>query len=121
MYTGAYRNPRHTVRAVLNVDTLEELQVGHLIALNFENCSLRPLIARILSSSDNELEIVWLEGSYTGAWKVAKKKDGHTLVDWTDRVPKQSVILFDFELTKSNRLRKATVQHLRAAYNQLDV
>ena len=120
MYTGTYRNPRHTVRTVLNVDTLEGIQVGHLIALNVENCQLRPLIARVLNSSDSELEIVWLEGSYTGAWKIAKKKDGHTLVDWTDIVPKQSVLLFDFELTKTNRLRKATVQHLKAAYSQLD-
>ena len=63
---------------------------------------------------------MWLEGSYTGVWKVVKRKDGHTLVDWIDKVSKQSVILFDFELTKTNRLRKATVQHLKAAYSQLD-
>ena len=121
MYTGAYRNPHHAVREVLNVDTLEGLRVGHLVALNVENCNLRPLIAKVLNSSDNELEIVWLEGSYTGPWKISKKKDGRTIVDWTDTVPKQSVILFDFELTKSNRLRKATVQHLKAAYSQLAV
>ena len=121
MYTGAYRNPHHTVREVLNVDTLEGIKVGHLVALNVENCALRPLIAKILSFCDNELEIVWLEGSYTAPWKIAKKRDGRTLLDWTDRVPKQSVILFDFELTKSNRLRKATVEHLKAAYSQLNV
>ena len=35
-----------------------------LIALNVENCQLRPLIARILSATDMELEeFVWLEGT----------------------------------------------------------
>ena len=121
MYTGAYRNPRHTVKEVLNVDTLEGIQDGHLVALNVENCHLRPLIARVLSSSDNELEIVWLEGTYSGAWKVAKKKDGRRVVDWIDTVPKEAVILFDFELTKTNKLRKATVQHLKAAYSHHNV
>ena len=82
MYTGAYRNPRHTVREVLNVDTLEGLRAGHLVALNVKNCTLRPLIAKILSfsRSDNELEIVWLEGSYTAPWKISKKRDMYTIV-----------------------------------------
>lgn len=121
MYTGTYRNPQHRVRDVLNVESMEGLQVGQLVALNVENCALRPLLARVLSTSDSHLEITWLEGSYTGIWKVAKRKAGRTLVDWTDTVPKESVILFDFELTKTNKLRKATVKHLKATYNQLDV
>ena len=113
MYTGRYRKPNQSTRQVLNVENLEGLHTGHLVALNVENCHLRPLIARVLSVTDMELEVVWLEGSYSRTWKVAKKKEGRAFIDWTDTVPITSVILYDFELTKGNRLRKATIQHLK--------
>ena len=81
MYTGRYRRPQQTTRQILNVETLEGLSIGHLVALNVENCDLRPLIARCSSATENELEIVWLEGSYSRPWKVAKRKEGRTLVE----------------------------------------
>ena len=66
-----------------------------------------PLIAKVEEVHHDSLDVVWLEGSYTRAWKVAKRKKEHNLVEWTDTIPKISVILFDFQLTKSNRPRKA--------------
>ena len=63
------------------MDTIDK---GQLVALNVENCNLRPLIAQVLEVNTDTVDIVWLEGSYTKLWKVAKKKEGHTLVDWTD-------------------------------------
>jgi len=120
VYTGRYRRPQQTTRQILNVETLEGLSIGQLLGLNVENCDLRPLIARITNVTNNELEIIWLEGSYSRAWKVAKRKEGRTLVEWTDTVPKTSVILYDFELTNKHYLRKATIQHLKEVYNKLD-
>ena len=99
---------------------MDAVEKGMLVALNVENCQLRPLIARIETVHHDSLDVVWLEGSYTRGWKVAKKKDGRNLIEWTDTVPKSSIILFDFQLTKSNRLRKATVEHLKQAYAKLD-
>ena len=40
-------------------------------------------------------------------------------VPWTDWIPKTSILLFDFELTKTMRLRKATVEHLKNIYSEL--
>lgn len=99
---------------------MDAVEKGMLVALNVENCPLRPLIAKVEEVHHESLDIVWLEGSYTRAWKVAKKKEGRNSVEWTDTIPKNSVILFDFQLTKSNRLRKATVEHLKEAYANLD-
>ena len=120
MYTGSYRMPNTTVRSVLNVDNMDTIDKGQLVALNVENCNLRPMITHLLEVSTDTVDIVWLEGSYTKSWKVAKKKEGCTFVDWADTVPKSSIILFDFQLTKTNRLRKATIQHLKVAYTKLD-
>ena len=40
--------------------------------------------------------------TYTRPWKTAKKVNNH----WSDKVPKSSVILFDFKLTNANRLQR---------------
>ena len=50
---------------------------------------------------------------------VAKKKVGRGLADLVDTLPKSSVILFDFQLTRSDQLRKATIEHLKEAYTNL--
>ena len=120
MYTGSYRHPNATVRNVLTVDNMDTIDKGQLVALNVENCHLRPLIAKVLEVNADMVDVVWLEGSYTRSWKVAKRKEGRTLVDWVDSVPKSSILLFDFQLTKTNRLRKATIEHLKQAYTKLD-
>ena len=86
------------------------------MALNVENCHLRPPIAKTLEVNADIVNVVWLEGNYTKlCWKVAKRKEGRTLVDWADSVPKSSILLFNFQLTKTNRLRKAIIEHLKEA------
>ena len=97
---------------------MDAIEKGMLAALNVENCQLCPLIAKIEAVDHDTLDFVWLEESYTRGWKIAKKKEGRNLIDWTDTIPKSSLILFDFQLTKSNRLQKATVEHLKA-YDKL--
>ena len=42
-------------------------------------------------------------------------------MDWKDNLPKSSILLYDFELTKTKHLRKATIEHLKKAYQQLHV
>lgn len=91
---------------------MDTIKKGQLVALNVENCHLRPLIAKVLEINEETIDVVWPEGSYSRPWKVAKK-EVRTLVDCMDSVPKSSVMLFDFQLTKTNRLRKATIEHLK--------
>ena len=54
-------------------------------------------------------------------WKIAKRRDTrnkHKFVEWKDIIPKTSIILFDFELTSTGRLRKATTEHLQKLYSE---
>ena len=97
------------------------IEKDQLVALNVENCTLRPLIAKVLEvKEDNMIDIVWLEGSYSRPWKIAKQREGRTSVDWVDSIPKSAVLLFDFQLTRTDRLRKATVTQLKEVYAQID-
>ena len=103
----------------MSVTDTSELSKGHLVAVNCENCDKEPLIARVLEVQEEEVDIVWLEGEYSKAWRVAKHRDPsdrRRMVDWRDSIPKSSIILFDFELTTTNHLRRATIEHLKSTY-----
>ena len=58
-----------------------------------------------------EIEASWFDGSYITIWQPSKMKDPNNprkFVDWSDKVPKSSIILL---FTSTGQLRKATVQH----------
>ena len=81
-----------------------------------------PLLGKVLKVVDEGVENVWLKGEYNKSWKVAKQRDPRNkrkMVDWTDTIPKASIILFDFELTTINRLRNRSIEHLKKAYAEL--
>ena len=69
MYNGTYHNKQHAVQAVSDTSLVE---VGHLVAVDCENCDKEPLLGKVLKVVDEEVEIVWLEGEYGKSWKVAK-------------------------------------------------
>ena len=99
------------------------VEVGHLVAVDCENCSnypyKEPLLGKVLKVLNEEVEIVWLEGEYSKSRRVTKQRDPRNkrkMVDWTDTIPKASIILFDFELTTTNHLRKRSIEHLKKVY-----
>lgn len=54
---------------------------------------------------------------YLETWNVYKYKNGREMVYWTETIPENSV-LARIELTKSNRLKRDTIDKLKAAYKQ---
>ena len=87
-----------------------------------ENCELEPLVSIVERIKQDNVEVVWMEGGYTKAWRVAKQldpKNHRKKFDWKDIVPKSSIIMFDFKLTSNNHLRKLTVDHLKKSYLEL--
>jgi hypothetical protein len=119
MYSGGYRNKRHEVQSVNDTSLLA---IGHLVAIDCENCDKEPLLGKVLKIEESEIKIVWLEGAYNKSWKVAKTRDPtnkRKLIDWRDTIPESSVILFDFEFTTTNHLRKKSINHLKRAYTEI--
>ena len=99
--------------------SLDSLKEGHLVAVLCEETTTEPLIGEVRSLAEDKIEIAWLKGSYTTAWTTWVLYEGRKKVEWRDSIPKTSVILYDFELTKTKHLRKATITHLKRAYEQL--
>ena len=119
MYTGSYR-PKH--HKVVTVSDMSGIAKDHLVAVTCDNYDQEPVLARVTDVLDEEIDIVWLEGDYSKAWRVAKHldpKNRRKMVEWKDRIPKASVILYDFKLTATNHLRKATINHLKKAYLEI--
>jgi len=87
-----------------------------------ENCEHEPLVAIVERIKLDNVEVVWMEGGYTKAWRVAKQldpKNHRKKFDWKDIIPKSSIVLFDFKVTSNIHLRKLTVDHLKKTYLEL--
>ena len=92
------------------------------MAVHCENCDKEPLLGKVREICEDDIHIVWLDGEYTKQWKESKQRDPKNrkkFIDWTDTIPRSSIILFDFELTATKHLRKTTVDHLKKVYEQL--
>lgn len=100
----------------------ESVQVGYLVAVYCENYADGPSIGKCLQVTDTNIQLEWMKGSYTSSWAtwiVPDETNRRKKVPWTDWVPKDFIILFDFRLTATNRLRKTTAKHLQLKYNEL--
>ena len=98
------------------------MQVGHLVAVNCENYADGPSIGKCIEVTDTTVHLEWMKGKYSSSWAtwiVQDAENKRKKVPWTDWVPKESIILFDFTLTQTNRLRKSTVNHLKSKYDEL--
>ena len=116
-----YTGPRCAER-ICNVTSRQSLQVGHLVAVNCENYADGPSIGKCVHMTDESVQIEWMKGTYSSSWTtwiVQDEKNRRKKVPWTDWIPKDSIILFDFKLTSTSRLRKTTVQHLKSKYDEL--
>ena len=74
-----------------------------------------PTIGKVVSCDENSAEVEWYVGSYSGVWRVCKKRSGRTTVPWRETIPKES-ILFPINFTKSLRLSKSCADKLKQAY-----
>lgn len=74
-----------------------------------------PIIGRVIETSDEDdrswVHIELWQGSYSGKWSCPKKP----IFEW---LTKESVILYDFELTDKNKLRSATKLKLKELYDE---
>ena len=77
-------------------------------------------MSKVLKVDSDRVDNVWLEGDYSKAWKIACHSDlinNRTLVDIIKK--KHAILLFDFQLTSKNYLRKSSVKHLKKVNSEL--
>lgn len=75
-------------------------------------------IVRALPDENDEVLVDWMGGSYSSTWDVCKVKEGKDYVNWQEKI-KRDNILFNIELTRSNRISSALKGKLKKAYEQI--
>ena len=64
VYTGSYRLHARYNNKKCDSSNVEDLNMIEKVALNVENCRLRPLIARVTDLDDDMMDVLWLDGRY---------------------------------------------------------
>ena len=98
---------------------LPGLTNGHIVAVRTSTVDEAPWLGRCIAVSDDTLEVVWLEGGWNKQWKESKIRKGRKMEEWRDIICKDSIILYAIELTKTNRLKAATIKYLKEQYSKL--
>ena len=86
------------------------------MAVLTETLAEAPWLARVEEVKENDLLIVWMEGSYNKSWKPATIRKGRRIVEWNDTVPIHTVILSGFTLNANNRLAKDVIRLIKESY-----
>jgi hypothetical protein len=79
------------------------LQQGDFVVVLCANCEKEPAIALCSAINGETIDIIWYEGTYASTWKPWKIRDPNNrrkLINWTDKIPKSSIILFSLNLQK---------------------
>ena len=106
-------------RSVTTVEDVSKIQIGHMVAVHCENYTREPVIGQCTQISASNIQVAWMKGSYSTSWKpwmVRDPSNRRKSIQWCDWIPVASILLFDFELTASKHLRKATIDHLKKEY-----
>lgn len=98
-----------------------DIYPGVLVALDVESYRPeKPQIAEVISLSDDKktIEILWYIGTWSGAWKIYKKRRGREMVESREIVPITTVKLSGFTFTKSGKLKQAVKSQLQNIYEE---
>ena len=86
-----------------------------------EDCNTDPAIGECMELGTEYIDIRWLQGTYSTSWapyKVVDRDDRCRKVDWRQKVPRNSILLYTYTLTTTRHLRKHTVLALKNLYDQ---
>ncbi|KAF6733208.1 Nipped-B-like protein [Oryzias melastigma] len=97
-------------------DSKETVEVMDVVAIFYPKYKDRPQIAKVVQKTRHGYSIHWMTGSYSGAWTVAKKRDGRKKVPWVDNIKESDIIYKKISLTSGQKLTNKVVQTLRALY-----
>ncbi|XP_060551751.1 uncharacterized protein LOC132713258 [Ruditapes philippinarum] len=107
---------RKAAQAIKEVETFE---IGSFVICNYDKYPDEfPQLARVISVSDENLELLWYKGAKTTTWKPASrpvKGQRGQREPWTEIVPSIAVMFYDFQLTPLGKLP----QHIKEVLDQL--
>ena len=118
VYTGPHQNPRQRKQRVLQVeDHLEQLAVGCFVAVALSNWKKTPVIGEVVNLEGEMFTIHYWKWSYNRPWEPHNHLQSNQ--PWTDVLPKNCILLANFELEDNNRIGAGTKKYLQQQYKRL--
>ena len=74
------------------------MREDHLVAVNTVEKEGKPAIGKVLKVREVDVVVQWMKWGYLSSWKPWTLQKGKKVVPWEDALPKESIILYDFEL-----------------------
>ena len=117
VYTGRYQNPRVVATRVNRVSNpLEALSPGVFVAVNIHGYKKVPVLGKVIAVDESSFEIEYWKGSWKTEWKPWEVAGGNV---WTDTLPKECILLVNFQLNENNKLANETYKYLKDTYGKL--
>ena len=94
------------------MDNFQGVLPCSIVAVNLSGNYKPSHLAKVIQVTDTFFNVQWLKGSYKRKWE-----------PWHDRsstqISKESIIYFDIQLDKNDKLKKEAEQYLRRRYGEL--
>ena len=111
-YKGCFLQPPSNKRKKLDLP-----KEGEIVAILTESLGDTPWLGQVEKAQGGDLSILWMEGSYSSAWKVATIRKGKKTLKWRDTVSVKTVILSGITLTENDELTKELVSFIKDTYS----
>ena len=95
---------------------LEALKEGVLVAVNIEGYKKVPVLGRVKSVGNENIELEYLKGTWRTEWRPWKLPNGTI---WSDTLPLGCILLVDFKLNDKSKLSNETYKYLKETYKRL--
>ena len=109
-------------RATILQVTDSQIKVDQWVAVFCQESEFEdPSIGKVKEVRDNQLRVGWYQGKWSGQWSewMIPAPGPRRKQPWDQWVSKDAVLLYDFAMTATNRLKKETVTYLKQKYSEL--
>ena len=86
------------------------------MAVHIKDATKLPVIGKVTAVEGESVAIQYMKGSWRTAWRPWKLRGGQ---NWSDKLPKASIILVDFSLNDQDKLKAETTAFLKQKYLEL--
>lgn len=103
-------------------DHIAGLTVDSFVAVSLANCNKTPVIGKVTAIGEDTISIHYWKGGYNSEWhpdSYRARSSRSQPVPWIQDLPKDAILLSNFQLNENNRLLADTKRYLKRVYAEL--
>ena len=92
------------------------INLGSVVAVYLPKYPEFPQLGKVKSTSDTTITISWFNGAFNDVWTIVKLRKG---MEWTETVDKTTILLYDLQFSRGQRLKKDALEFLRDYFENI--